>query len=198
MPNLVPIVVEQTAKGERSYDIFSRLLRDRIVILDTDVNNHSAGLIVAQMLFLEAEDPDRDIIFYINSPGGVVTAGMSIYDTMQYIRPDISTIVMGQACSMGSLLAQAGAVGKRYILPNARHMIHQPSGGARGQATDIQIQAQEILKMKQYLTEIYVKHNTANKTFEQLSADMERDFFMSAEEAVAYGLADRVISRRDE
>ena len=173
-------------------------MRDRIVILDTDVNNHSAGLIVAQMLFLEAEDPERDIIFYINSPGGSVTDGMSIYDTMQYIRPDISTIVMGQACSMGSLLAQAGAVGKRYILPNARHMIHQPSGGARGQATDIQIQAQEILKMKQYLTEIYVKHNTANKTFEQLSADMERDFFMSAEEAVAYGLADRVISRRDE
>lgn len=198
MPNLVPIVVEQTSKGERSYDIFSRLLRDRIVILDTGVDNHSAGLIVAQMLFLEAEDPERDIIFYINSPGGVVTAGMSIYDTMHYIRPDISTIVMGQACSMGSLLAQAGTAGKRFILPNARHMIHQPSGGASGQATDIQIQAQEILKMKQYLTEIYVKHNTASKTFEQLSADMERDFFMSAQEAVAYGLADRVISRRDE
>ena len=197
MPNLVPIVVEQTSKGERSYDIFSRLLRDRIVILDTGVDNHSAGLIVAQMLFLEAEDPDRDIIFYINSPGGVVTAGMSIYDTMQYIRPDISTIVMGQSCSMGSLLAQAGAAGKRFILPNARHMIHQPSGGASGQATDIQIQAQEILKMKQYLTEIYVKHNTASKTFEQLSADMERDFFMSAQEAVEYGLADRVITKRD-
>jgi ATP-dependent Clp protease, protease subunit len=197
MPNLVPIVVEQTSKGERSYDIYSRLLRDRIVILDTDVNNHSAGLIVAQMLFLEAEDPDRDIIFYINSPGGSVTDGMSIYDTMQYIRPDISTIVMGQACSMGSLLAQAGSAGKRYILPNARHMIHQPSGGARGQATDIQIQAQEILKMKQYLTEIYVAHNTAGRTFEQLSADMERDFFMSAAEAVAYGLADRVIAKRD-
>ena len=197
MPNLVPIVVEQTSKGERSYDIFSRLLRDRIVILDTDVNNHSAGLIVAQMLFLEAEDPERDIIFYINSPGGSVTDGMSIYDTMQYIRPDISTIVMGQACSMGSLLAQAGAAGKRYILPNARHMIHQPSGGASGQATDIQIQAQEILKMKKYLTEIYVAHNTGGKTFEQLSADMERDFFMSAEEAVDYGLADKVITRRD-
>ena len=196
MPNLVPIVVEQTSKGERSYDIFSRLLRDRIVILDTDVNNHTAGLIVAQMLFLEAEDPDRDIIFYINSPGGVVTAGMSIYDTMQYIRPDISTIVMGQACSMGSLLAQAGAVGKRFILPNARHMIHQPSGGASGQATDIQIQAQEILKMKKYLTEIYARHNTAGKTFEQLTNDMERDNFMSAEEAVAYGLADQVITRR--
>ena len=197
MPNLIPMVVEQTSKGERSYDIFSRLLRDRIVILDTGVDNHSAGLIVAQMLFLEAEDPERDIIFYINSPGGVVTAGMSIYDTMQYIRPDISTIVMGQACSMGSLLAQAGAAGKRYILPNARHMIHQPSGGASGQATDIQIQAQEILKMKQYLTEIYVTHNTGGRTFEQLSADMERDFFMSATEAVAYGLADKVISKRD-
>jgi len=197
MPNLIPIVIEQTSKGERSYDIFSRLLRDRIVILDTGVDNHSAGLIVAQMLFLEAEDPERDIIFYINSPGGVVTAGMSIYDTMQYIRPDISTIVMGQACSMGSLLAQAGAAGKRFILPNARHMIHQPSGGASGQATDIQIQAQEILKMKQYLTEIYVTHNTGGKTFEQLSADMERDFFMSATEAVAYGLADKVIARRD-
>jgi ATP-dependent Clp protease protease subunit len=197
MPNLIPMVIEQTSKGERSYDIFSRLLRDRIVILDTGVDNHSAGLIVAQMLFLEAEDPERDIIFYINSPGGVVTAGMSIYDTMQYIRPDISTIVMGQACSMGSLLAQAGAAGKRFILPNARHMIHQPSGGASGQATDIQIQAQEILKMKQYLTEIYTTHNTSGKTFDQLSADMERDFFMSAQEAVAYGLADKVITRRD-
>ena len=197
MPNLIPMVIEQTSKGERSYDIFSRLLRDRIVILDTGVDNHSAGLIVAQMLFLEAEDPERDIIFYINSPGGVVTAGMSIYDTMQYIRPDISTIVMGQACSMGSLLAQAGTAGKRFILPNARHMIHQPSGGASGQATDIQIQAQEILKMKQYLTEIYTTHNTGGKTFEQLSADMERDFFMSATEAVAYGLADKVVTRRD-
>lgn len=197
MPNLIPIVIEQTSKGERSYDIFSRLMRDRIVILDTGVDNHSAGLIVAQMLFLEAEDPERDIIFYINSPGGVVTAGMSIYDTMQYIRPDISTIVMGQACSMGSLLAQAGTAGKRFILPNARHMIHQPSGGASGQATDIQIQAQEILKMKQYLTEIYTTHNTGGKTFEQLSADMERDFFMSATEAVAYGLADKVITKRD-
>ena len=197
MPNLIPMVIEQTSKGERSYDIFSRLLRDRIVILDTGVDNHTAGIIVAQMLFLEAEDPERDIIFYINSPGGVVTAGMSIYDTMQYIRPDISTIVMGQACSMGSLLAQAGAAGKRFILPNARHMIHQPSGGASGQATDIQIQAQEILKMKQYLTEIFTTHNTGGKTFGQLSADMERDFFMSATEAVAYGLADKVITRRD-
>jgi ATP-dependent Clp protease, protease subunit len=197
MPNLVPIVVEQTSKGERSYDIYSRLLRDRIVMLDTDVNNHSASLVVAQMLFLEAEDPDRDILFYINSPGGSVTAGMSIYDTMQYIRCDVSTIIMGQAASMGSLLAQAGTAGKRYILPYARNMIHQPSGGAQGQATDIQIQAQEILKMKKYLTEIYVKHNSVGKTFEQLSADMERDLFMNAEEAVAYGLADKVITRRD-
>jgi ATP-dependent Clp protease protease subunit len=191
------MVVEQTAKGERSYDIYSRLLKDRIVMLDTEVSEHSASLVVAQMLFLEAEDPDQDILFYINSPGGVVTAGMAIYDTMNFIRCDVSTIVMGQACSMGSCLAQAGAAGKRLILPNARHMIHQPSGGARGQATDIQIQAQEILKMKKYLTEIYVKHNTAGKTFEELSMDMERDFFMSAEEAVAYGLADRIITRRN-
>jgi len=197
MSNLVPIVVEKTANGERSYDIYSRLLRDRIVMLDTDVNNHSASLIVAQLLFLESEDPDRDILFYVNSPGGSVTAGMSIYDTMQYIKCDVSTIVMGQACSMGSLLATAGAAGKRYMLPHSRNMIHQPSGGAEGQATDIEIQAREILKMKRYLTEIYVQHNSAGKTFEQLSADMERDFFMSAEQAVAYGLADKIIARRD-
>jgi ATP-dependent Clp protease protease subunit len=197
MPNLVPIVVEQTAKGERSYDIYSRLLRDRIVMLDTDVNEHTASLVVAQMLFLESEDPDKDILFYINSPGGQVTAGMAIYDTMNFIKPDVSTVVIGQACSMGSCLAQAGAAGKRLILPNARHMIHQPSGGAHGQATDIQIQAQEILKMKKYLTEIYVKHNTADKTFEELTNNMERDNFMSAEEAVAYGLADKVITKRD-
>jgi ATP-dependent Clp protease protease subunit len=166
-------------------------------MLDTDVNNHSASLIVAQLLFLESEDPDRDILFYVNSPGGSVTAGMSIYDTMQYIKCDVSTIVMGQACSMGSLLATAGAAGKRYMLPYSRNMIHQPSGGAEGQATDIEIQAREILKMKRYLTEIYVQHNSAGKTFEQLSADMERDFFMSAEEAVAYGLADKIIAKRD-
>lgn len=197
MPSLVPIVVEQTSKGERSYDIYSRLLRERIVMLDTEVNNQSASLVVAQMLFLEAENPDRDILFYINSPGGVVTAGMSIYDTMQFIRCDVSTIVMGQACSMGSLLAQAGAPGKRLMLPNARHMIHQPSGGASGQATDIEIQAREILKMKKYLTNIYVQHNTAGKTFEDLAHDMERDYFMSAEEAVSYGLVDKVITHRD-
>ena len=196
MPNLVPIVVEQTSKGERSYDIYSRLLKDRIVMLDTDVNEHTASLIVAQMLFLESEDPDKDILFYINSPGGVVTAGMAIYDTMQFIRCDVSTVVMGQACSMGSLLAQAGAAGKRLILPSARHMIHQPSGGARGQATDMLIQVNEILKMKKELTQIYVNHNTQGKTYDQLAADMERDNFMSAEEAVAYGLADRVIIKR--
>lgn len=196
MPNLVPIVVEQTSKGERSYDIYSRLLRDRIVMLDTDVNNHSASLIVAQMLFLEAEDPDRDILFYINSPGGSVTAGMSIYDTMQYIKCDVSTIVMGQACSMGSLLAQAGAAGKRLMLPHARHMIHQPSGGAEGQATDIEIQAREILKMKKYLTEIYVEHNSAGKTYEQFASDMERDYFMNPQEALDYGLIDKIITRR--
>ena len=197
MPNLVPIVVEQTSKGERSYDIYSRLLRDRIVMLDADVNNHTASLIVAQMLFLESEDPDRDILFYINSPGGSVTAGMAIYDTMQYIKCDVSTIVMGQACSMGSLLATAGVAGKRLMLPHSRNMIHQPSGGAEGQATDIEIQAREILKMKKYLTEIYVTHNTAGKTYADFAQDMERDFFMSADEAVTYGLADQVIHKRD-
>ena len=196
MPNLVPIVLEKTANGERSYDIYSRLLRDRIVMLDTDVNEHSASLLVAQMLFLESENPDADILFYINSPGGSVTAGMAIYDTIQFIKPDVSTIVMGQACSMGSLLSTAGAKGKRLMLPHARHMIHQPSGGARGQATDIQIQAQEILKMKQYLTQIYVDHNSVGKTFDEFAADMERDFFMSAEEALAYGLVDEIITKR--
>ena len=197
MPNLVPIVLENTSKGERSYDIYSRLLRDRIVMLDTDVNSHSASLIVAQMLFLEAEDPDRDILFYINSPGGSVTAGMSIYDTMQYIKCDVSTIVMGQACSMGSFLANAGAAGKRMILPNARHMIHQPSGGARGMQSDIEIQYKEITKMKTILTELYVKHNTAGKTYQDFERDMDRDTFMSAEEALAYGLVDRIIEHRE-
>ena len=196
MPNLVPMVIEQEARGERSYDIYSRLLKDRIVMLDTDVNEHSASLLVAQLLFLESEDPNADILFYINSPGGSVTAGMAIYDTMQFIKPDVSTIVMGQACSMGSLLSTAGAKGKRLMLPHARHMIHQPSGGARGQATDIQIQAQEILKMKQYLTQIYVDHNSVGKTFAEFAADMERDFFMSAEEALAYGLVDEIITKR--
>lgn len=196
MPNLVPMVLERTSQGERSFDLYSRLLKDRIVILDTGVDEHSASLVVAQLLFLESDNPDADILFYINSPGGVVTAGMAIYDTMQYIKPDVSTIVMGQACSMGSLLAQAGAAGKRLILPNARHMIHQPSGGAGGKASDMKIQVEEILLMKRNLTNVYVKHNTAGKTYEELERDMDRDFFMSAEQSVAYGLADRVIDRR--
>jgi len=196
MPHFVPTVLEKTSNGERAYDIYSRLLKDRIILLDTDVNEHSASLCVAQFLFLESENANEDILFYINSPGGVVTAGMSIYDTMQFIKPDVRTIVMGQACSMGSLLANAGAPGKRFILPNARHMIHQPSGGAGGQATDMEIQVREILKMKKSLTEIYVKHNSVGKTYDEIAADMERDFFMSAEESVLYGLADEVITTR--
>jgi len=195
MPNLVPMVIEQEARGERSYDIYSRLLKDRIVMLDTDVNEHSASLIVAQLLFLESQG-NEDITFFINSPGGMVTAGMAIYDTMQFIKPDVATVVMGQACSMGSLLATAGAKGKRKMLPNARHMIHQPSGGARGQATDMEIQVEEILKMKKNLTEIYVKHNSKGKTFAQFKNDMERDKFMSAEEALEYGLVDEIITKR--
>jgi ATP-dependent Clp protease protease subunit len=190
------MVIEQEARGERAYDIYSRLLKDRIVMLDNDVSEHSASLIVAQMLFLESEDSEKDIFFYINSPGGLVTAGMAIYDTMQFIKCDVQTIVMGQACSMGSLLAQAGAAGKRKMLPNARHMIHQPSGGARGQATDMLIQVEEILKMKKNLTEIYVKHNSKGKTYEQILADMERDKFMSAQEALDYGLVDEIVNKR--
>ena len=192
---LVPIVIEQTSKGERSYDIYSRLLRDRVILLEGEVNDQMANLIVAQLLFLESEG-EKDISMYVNSPGGSVTAGMAIYDAMQFIGPDVHTIVMGQACSMGSLLAQAGSPGKRFILPNARHMIHQPSGGARGQATDMLIQVNEILEMKRNLTNIYVKHNSVGNTFEQLAADMERDNFMSAEESVAYGLSDKVITSR--
>jgi len=195
MPNLVPMVIEQEARGERSYDIYSRLLKDRIVMLDTDVNEHSASLIVAQLLFLESQG-NEDINFFINSPGGVVTAGMAIYDTMQFIKPDVSTIVMGQACSMGSLLAAAGAPGKRKMLPNARHMIHQPSGGAGGQATDMEIQVKEILKMKQNLTQIYVDHNSKGKTFEEFYSAMERDNFMSAQEAVDFGLVDEIVTKR--
>ena len=195
MPHLVPMVIEQESRGERSYDIYSRLLKDRIVMLDTDVNEHSASLIVAQLLFLESQGKD-DIQFFINSPGGGVTAGMAIYDTMQFIKPNVSTIVMGQACSMGSLLAAAGAPGKRKILPNARHMIHQPSGGAGGQATDMQIQVEEIIKMKKNLTQIYVDHNSKGKTFEQFRHDMERDKFMSAQEALEYGLVDEIITKR--
>lgn len=196
MPTLVPMVVDQSANGERSYDIFSRLLKERVLFLTGEVNDYQADLLCAQFLFLESENPEKDIHFYINSPGGVVTAGMAIYDTMQFIKPDVSTTVMGQACSMGSLLATAGAPGKRYILPNARHMIHQPSGGAGGQATDMEIQVKEILKMKRSLTEIYVKHNSAGKTLDEMLASMERDNFMDPHEALAYGLVDQVIEHR--
>ena len=192
----VPMVIETTSKGERAYDIYSRLLKERIIMLNGPVEDGMANIIVAQLLFLESENPDKDISLFINSPGGVVTAGMCIYDTMQFIKPDVATYVMGQACSMGSLLATAGSKGKRFMLPNARHMIHQPSGGARGQATDMQIQVEEILKMKKSLTDIYVKHNSKGKTFAQFSHDMERDKFMSAEEALAYGLIDKIITER--
>jgi len=195
MPNLVPMVIEQEARGERSYDIYSRLLKDRVVMLDTDVNEHTASLLVAQFLFLESQG-NEDISFFINSPGGSVTAGLAIYDTMQFIKPDVCTIVMGQACSMGSLLASSGAPGKRKILPNARHMIHQPSGGAGGQATDMQIQVEEIIKMKKNLTQIYVNHNSKGKTFEDFKNDMERDKFMSAQEALEYGLIDEIVTKR--
>ena len=198
MPNLVPMVVDQSANGERSYDIFSRLLKERVIFLTGEVNDYQADLLCAQLLFMESENPEKDIHFYINSPGGAVTAGMAIYDTMQFIKPDVSTTVMGQACSMGSLLATAGAAGKRYILPNARHMIHQPSGGAGGQATDMEIQVKEILKMKKSLTEIYVKHNSAGKTLDEMLAAMERDNFMDPQEALNYGLVDKVITHRPE
>ena len=194
---LVPMVLEQTSRGERSYDIYSRLLRDRVILLEGEVHDTMANLIVAQLIYLESENSEADISLYINSPGGSVTAGMAIYDTMQFIKPDISTIVMGQACSMGSLLAQSGTAGKRKILPRARHMIHQPSGGARGQATDMEIQVKEILEMKKYLTEIYVEHNSKNKTFDELKADMERDNFMSAQQAFDYGLVDEIVKNRD-
>lgn len=190
---LIPMVVEQTSYGERSYDIYSRLLKDRIIFLSEEVNDHTASLIVAQLLFLESEDPDADISFYINSPGGVITSGMAIYDTMQYIKPDVSTICIGQAASMGSLLLTAGAKGKRFALPNARIMIHQPLGGARGQSTDVQIQAKELLRIRQMLNEILSQRT--GKSMEQIEADTERDNFMSAAEAVEYGLVDKVIVR---
>jgi ATP-dependent Clp protease protease subunit len=194
--SLVPIVIEQTAKGERSYDIYSRLLRDRVILLEGEVHDQMANLIVAQLLFLESEG-EKDISMYINSPGGSVTAGLAIYDCMQFITPDVQTIVMGQACSMGSLLAQAGAPGKRMMLPNARHMIHQPSGGARGMQSDIEISYKEITYLKKRLTDIYVKHNSAGKTYEEFERDMDRDRFMSAEEAVTYGLIDKIIDKRN-
>jgi ATP-dependent Clp protease protease subunit len=196
MPNLIPTVIESEARGERAYDIYSRLLKDRIVMLDTAVEDHSASIIVAQLLFLESQEAERPINFYINSPGGVITAGMAIYDTMQFIKSPVHTIVMGQACSMGSFLAQAGEPGKRKMLPYARHMIHQPSGGARGMQSDIAIQYQEITKMKTILTELYVKHNSRGKTYADFERDMDRDTFMSAQEALDYGLIDEIVTKR--
>jgi len=194
MTTLIPIVVEQTARGERSYDIFSRMLKDRIVFLNGPVRTEMSHLIVAQLLLLEAEDPERDIVMYINSPGGEVTAGLAILDTMRFIKPDVVTVVMGQAASMGSLLASSGTKGKRYLLPNARHLIHQPLGGASGQASDIEIHAKEIIRLKRELTEIYV--GNTGKTFETLERDMDRDNIMTAAESVAYGLADKIITNR--
>ena len=193
---LIPTVIEQTGRGERAYDIYSRLLKDRIIMLTGEVNDTSANIVVAQMLFLESQNSAEDINFYINSPGGVVTAGLAIYDTMQFIKSPVSTIVMGQACSMGSFLAMAGEPGKRLVLPNSRTMIHQPSGGAGGQATDMEIQVKEIIKMKESLTRMYEKHNSKGKTYEELVNAMERDNFMSAQEAVDFGLADKVIERK--
>lgn len=194
--SLVPMVVESTSKGERAYDIYSRLLKERIIMLNGPVEDQMANLIVAQLLFLESENPDKEINLFINSPGGVITAGMSIYDTMQFIRCPVATYVMGQACSMGSFLAQAGEPGKRFMLPYARHMIHQPSGGARGMQSDIAIQYQEITKMKTMLTELYVKHNSKGKTYAEFEKDMDRDTFMSAQEALEYGLVDQIIEKR--
>ncbi|AKH62421.1 MULTISPECIES: ATP-dependent Clp endopeptidase proteolytic subunit ClpP [Photorhabdus] len=192
---LVPMVIEQTARGERSFDIYSRLLKERIIFLTGQVEDHMANLIVAQMLFLEAENPEKDIFLYINSPGGVITAGMSIYDTMQFIKPDVSTICMGQACSMGAFLLTAGAEGKRICLPNSRVMIHQPLGGFQGQATDIEIHAQEILKVKARMNDLMAKHT--GRTLEEIEKDTERDRFLSASEAVEYGLVDKIFTHRD-
>ena len=192
--SLVPYVVDQTSRGERSYDIFSRLLNDRIILLSEEVNDTTASLIVAQLLFLEAEDPEKDIQLYINSPGGSVTAGLAIYDTMQYVKPDVSTICVGMAASMGAFLLSSGAKGKRIALPNAEIMIHQPSGGSRGQATDIQIQAQHIQKTKEKLNRILAENS--GQPLEKVERDCERDYFMSAEEAKDYGLIDRVIHSR--
>ena len=206
MPNFVPTVLEKTSNGERAYDIYSRLLKDRIVMLDTDVNEHSSSLIVAQMLFLESEDPNADILFYINSPGGSVTAGLAIYDTMQFIRPDVSTIVLGQACSMGSFLANAGAPGKRLVLPESRTMIHRVSSGTPSTRGSVHVQElqfedakrsfEESQRLNQRLTELYVKHNTKGKTYDELFATMKFDTFLSAQEAVEFGLADEVVSKR--
>ena len=206
MPNLVPIVLENTAKGERSYDIYSRLLKDRIIMLDTEVSEHSASLIVAQMLFLESENPDKDISLYINSPGGLVTAGLAIYDTMQFIKCDVQTIVIGQAASMGSFLAQAGASGKRFVLPESRTMIHRVSSGTPGTRGSVHVQElefedarrtfEESVRINKRLTELYVRHNTAGNTYNELYESMKFDTFLSAEQAVAFGLADKIVSKR--
>ena len=193
---LTPIVIEQTSKGERSYDIFSRLLKDRIIMLEGPIGEHTASVLCAQLLFLESQDSNKDITLYISSPGGLVTAGMAIYDTMQYVSTDIQTIVVGQACSMGSLLASAGTKGKRLMLPHSRHMIHQPLGGASGQATDVEIRANELLRWKDELTKIYEK--TTGQPLQKLKDDMERDKFMTPTEAVEYGLADKIVSNRDD
>jgi ATP-dependent Clp protease protease subunit len=194
--NLVPMVVEQSPRGERAYDIYSRLLKERIIFLGSQINDEVASLIIAQLLFLEAEDPDKDITFYINSPGGLVTAGMAIYDTMQYIRCDVATLCMGQAASMGALLLASGAAGKRFSLPNSRIMIHQPLGGYQGQATDIEIHTREILRMRHNLNAILSHHS--GKAIEQIQSDTERDNFMSAVEATEYGLIDKVLANREE
>jgi len=192
---MVPIVIETSGRGERAYDIYSRLLRERLIFLVGPVDDHTANLVVAQMLFLESENPDKDISLYINSPGGSVSAGMSIFDTMQFIKPDVSTLCMGIAASMGSFLLMAGAKGKRFALPNSRVMIHQPSGGAQGQATDIEIHAREILKTREQLNRIYAERT--GQSIEKIRADMERDFFMDPEESKAYGLIDKVLSKRE-
>ena len=194
MSNLIPYVVEQTSRGERSYDIYSRLLKDRIIFLDGEVNGDTASLVVAQLLFLESEDPDKDINLYINSPGGVITAGLAIYDTMQYVKPDVSTICVGMAASMGAFLLAAGAKGKRYALPNAEIMIHQPLGGAQGQASDIKIQAEHILRLREKLNVILAEKT--GQPLEKIAADTERDNYMTAEEAAAYGLIDQVVEKR--
>jgi ATP-dependent Clp protease protease subunit len=206
MPSLIPMVVEQTAKGERAYDIYSRLLRDRVIMLDTDVSEHSASLIVAQMLFLESENPDKDISLYINSPGGLVTAGLAIYDTMQFIKCDVQTIVIGQAASMGSFLAQAGTPGKRFVLPESRTMIHRVSSGTPGTRGSVHVQElqfedarrtyEESQRINTRLTELYVRHNTAGKTYEELYELMKFDTFLSAQQAVDMGLADKIVQKR--
>ncbi len=193
---LIPMVIEQSSRGERAYDIYSRLLKDRIIFLGTAMNDEIANLIIAQLLFLESEDPDKDINFYVNSPGGLVTAGLAVYDTMQYIKPDITTVCIGQAASMGAVLLAAGTKGKRYSLPNSRILIHQPMGGFQGQASDIEIQAKEILRMKDRLNQILVAHT--GKELENIQKDTDRDFFMSGEEAKKYGIVDHVIANRDD